>query len=85
MELRDYQKRVLMPWFFYGHVTGARLHYTVTNRITGETLCTYRQIKKARQTVRELNAGGRRLMQGCRLPSKSSAIKQLRSITGAKQ
>lgn len=54
------------PWFFYSHVvktpSGTRLHYTVQNRITGETLCTYRQIKKARQTVLELNAGGRRLM-----------------------
>ncbi|WGH28557.1 hypothetical protein 13VV501A_gene0061 [Vibrio phage 13VV501A] len=74
---------ILKPWFFYGHLaktpSGTRLHYTVTNRSTGETLCTYRQSKKARQTVRELNAGERRL------PGKSAIIKQLRSITGAKQ
>lgn len=78
MELLDHQKQALKPWFFYGHVVGTRLHYTVQNRITGETLCTYRQIKKARQTVLWLNAGERRL------PGKSAITKQLRSITGAK-
>lgn len=46
-------------WYFYGILAhgknGSRLHYVVANRVTGEELNTYRQIKKARQLVRELN------------------------------
>lgn len=49
------------PWHFIGHlangVKGSRLHYTIHNYVTGETLCTYRQIKKARNVVRQLNNG----------------------------
>jgi hypothetical protein len=88
MELRDYTSHTTRPWFFYGHLvktpSGVRLHYTVQNRITGGTLCTYRQIKKARQTVCELNAVARRLMTVVRSPIKPSVIiSKLRDITGA--
>lgn len=48
------------PWVFCRHLVGKhKLHYTVHNYVTGETLCTYRQIKKARNVVRQLNNGAK--------------------------
>lgn len=42
-------------YYYTGHITSGRVHYNVYDGKNGELINTYRQIKKAKSLVRDLN------------------------------